>query len=310
MSNQGERAPGVQTQEIENGRNVRVRSFYFRHAEKASGAVGSAGAISTSSISERGREESVILGEQLPEPARDGYKIARSKSPRALETADALAKGYSDEGTDYKTRTKVELWPDDSDPKFVGPYLEKWEALKREIMAEKGIAPEDFGKLPPREQALIAEAAEEPVISEWLNNPESEMAKAYPPEEAAARLAVLVNRDVKMPERLKPDSEIDLFRITHKTGTEPLLMRIIKLEDGSKPKTLDQIGGSLGLNDGWELDVATDDGGNKNAKLTLYRVDRSGEDPKFVTKEFTIDLEELSRLAEKGIAKKYGDPNS
>lgn len=58
------------------GLDVKLRSFYFRHAEKASGDVGSDGKISQSLISASGKEASLHLGEQI-EPYFDKNNIQR-----------------------------------------------------------------------------------------------------------------------------------------------------------------------------------------------------------------------------------------
>lgn len=287
------------------GLNVKVRNFYLRHAEKASGIVGQDGKISKSTLSKRGEEESKILGEQLPFPAKHGFKIKWSSFQRTLETGEAKTKGYlgEEERRKFITRKDVTLLDPYAPQECRDLYLKKWQSNKLAIMKDMGIE-EEYDKLSTDQQAEIAERAEEPVTEEWLDNKDSELAKLYSPEEAAARLAVLVRRDIKMPKRLKSGSEVDLFRVTHKTITEPLLMKILILPNGGKPKKLKDIGGSLGLNEGWEINSFTNDEGKKEVKLFLYRVDRSGESPKYEKQEYKIDLEELNRLADLGVGLK------
>lgn len=293
--------------EKEKGLNVRVRSFYFRHAEKASAAIVNTGGtgMSRAAISEKGREESVELGKELPKPAEHGYKIAWSKNPRTIETTEAMAEGYlgGEERRKFKTRKRTALSEDYIPKPLYGPYVAKWEANKKKMMEDMGIKPEDFKNLSSTKQAEIAEKSEEPVVEEWIDNPESELTKIYPPETAAAHSAVLVRRDVNTPERLKSGSAIDFFRGTHKTVTEPLLMRILVDEKGGKPEKLSDIGGALGLNDGWELNSFTDENGEKRVKIIMYRANKTGENHLFLynKNEYGVDLEELNRLAVLGV---------
>lgn len=287
----------------EKGLNVKVRSFYFRHAEKASGIVGSGSNLSKSLISEKGKEDSIELGKHIENPARDGYKIGWSGNERTLQTGEAETEGYlgEEERKKFVTREKLEL-SEKNIPKEAGElYFSMWGENKKKILDELGIKTEDYEKLSPDKQAEIAEKAEEPVTSEWVDNNESELAKLYPQEKAAAHIAVLVRRDIKTPEKLVSGSSVDLFRITHKTITEPLLMKIIILENGEKPKKLEDIGGSLGLNEGWEIDSMTDENGEKSVKLFLYRVGKFEGELGYIKKEYNIDLEELERLADLGV---------
>ncbi len=285
------------------GLDVLVRSFYFRHAEKASGNVGTESGFSTSNISERGRSESAILGEQLPETAADGLKIAWSGSERTKETAEAMVSGLQKaEEKMFKTREKSKLGVYDYGSKeFADVYLKMWNSNKIAILKEMKISENDYNELDTNEQAKIAEKAEESVIQRWLDNPESELAKLSPPEVAAAHLAIFVRKNINMPQKLKSGSKVDLLGVTHKTITEPLLMRIIKLDNGGHLEKLEDIGGSLGLNEGWEVDSFVDEEGEKRVRLFVYRVDRSGDMPKYIKQEYCVDLEELDRLAELGL---------
>jgi len=288
----------------EYGKNILVRSRYFRHAQKASGAVGEGATISTSSISEKGRVESVELGSQLERPALDGYKIAWSGNPRTLETGKAVAEGYlgDEKRKEFNANEKKLLGNYTEDyAKWTEIYIAKWEKNKTDLMNSRGIDPLKYKELTPDEQMEIAEAAEEPVISEWLENSDGELAQAFSPEQTAAQVAVQVRRDIRMPEKLKSGSEIDLFRITHKTITEPLLMKILVLENGQKPDKLSDIGGSLSLNDGFEFESSTDEKGKPKVKFIMYRTDRLGEQPVYNKHEYAVDLAELNRLADLGI---------
>jgi hypothetical protein len=294
------------------GRNVHLRSRYFRHAEKASGNVGAGQTFSSANISPRGAEESKILGRQLGEPLTKGIKLYGSSQDRTIETGEATASGLregSEPVPELSSRRRQELLFSEPE-EYAGPYLERWETNKRAIMIDRGIIGESadaktmkiaYDALDTTTQADIAESAEEPVISEWLDDPNSELAQAYLPEHAATEVAILVHRDLKAANRLPNDSAYDMMKVTHKTVTEALLKRIIQLEGGKKPERLADIGGSLGLNDGFEFDIQTDEHGERVVTFTMYRVDRSGEEPKYVTEKYDVDLRELERLAELGV---------
>ncbi|HEY9585669.1 MAG TPA: hypothetical protein VJJ02_03735 [Candidatus Paceibacterota bacterium] len=294
------------------GRNVAVNTFYFRHAEKASGSVGEGSSISSSLISERGARQSRSLGQSLQhlsKPGLQGVKIGASTQPRTLETAQIMGRSYAGifAPENFNPRSKMELSADQLPEGFSKLYIGKWAVRKEKLLGERGLSLEDFGKLPTAEQAKIAERAEEPVIEEWLDRPRSGLARRYPPEKAAASLAVLVRRDVETAKRLRSGSSVNLLRVTHKTVTEPLLMRIVRLPGGGKPKKLADIGGPLGLNDGWELRTKTDADGHSKVSLYMYRVkDRETDEPIYEQKEFSLDLEELNKLAKLGLAYKHG----
>ncbi len=287
------------------GLDVRVRNFYFRHAEKASGEVGTVSdGISRSAISlglEGGRMNTLKLSSQLPEPA-DKYHIGWSGNVRTLETMDALTLDYDGKEQISEPVLFPELLDSIRPKEWDKLYISIWEGNKSKIMQEKSIDPAKFSKLSPSQQAEIAEGAEEPVMNEWIDNPESELAKLYPVETAATHIAVLVKQDLDLTAKLDSGTKLDQFRGTHKTITEPLLMKIIILENGKKPQKLEDIGGCMDLNDGWELDVRTDDKGEITYKFIMYRaVHDTGGGVTYLTKEFSVDVNELNRLGEIGL---------
>ncbi len=146
----------------------------------------------------------------------------------------------------------------------------------------------------PDEQEQIAESAEEPVIREWLDNPESELAKFFPPSQAAARFARLFNRrHERLAGKLYSGSEVDLFHITHKTITEPFLTSgvLIRKSDGKRITKLEQLGGSLTTLGDWESEVATDNAGNPSIVVKIR-----GE-------EYGIDHTVLENLLQQQIEK-------
>lgn len=292
-----------QQYELPKGRDVMVRNFYFRHAEKAIAIIGDVktGEISKSVISPNGKKESLMLGNQMPELTNQ-IEVGWSGIERSLETIEAKIEGGQKDSKNIFAKEYPEL-AGLAPEEWAKLYIVKWEENKRKILEEIGISEKKYPILPPGEQAEISEKAEEPVISEWLDNPNSDLAKLNPPENVAAYIAVLIREDIEKPEKLESGSKLDQLRGTHKTVMEPLLMRALKLENGQKPNQLEDIGGSLGLNDGFEIDLHIDREGKKNLKFIMYRAVRSepGEGIVFIKKEFDIDLDELNRLADLGI---------
>lgn len=292
-----------QQYELPKGRDVMVRNFYFRHAEKASAIIGDVktGEISKSAISSNGKRESLMLGNQIPELGEQ-VEVSWSGIDRSLETIEAKIEGGLKDSEHIFAREYSELaglMPE----KWAKLYISKWEANKRKILEERKINKKRYPILPVGEQAEIAEIAEEPVINEWLNNPNSELAKLYPPENAAANIAILVREDIEKPDNLESGTKLDQLRGTHKTVTEPLLMHILRLENGQKPKQLEDIGGAMGLNDGFEIDSYVNNAGEKSLKFIMYRAVRSepGGGVVFIKKEFNVNSEELNRLADMGL---------
>lgn len=296
------------------GRGVSARNIYTRHAQKASGAIGSGSQISSALISERGLVQSEALGEDLREKGGKqgkGLKMGTSNQKRTGETGRAVEKGFGSDPEAYKPRVAFELGFSHVPEDFNKLFIEKWDANKRDLMIERGLILADadaaavkaaFNALSPSGQADIAETAESPVMEEWLNESEGELAKMYSLEDAAAHLAPLVQRDRKSVSRFFSGSEVNRLRVTHKTVMEPLLMKILVLPNGEKPKTLSDIGGQMGLNDGWELRNGIDAEGKEVVRVFMNRVeDRSEDEPEYVQTEYGIDLEELERLAKLGV---------
>ncbi|MBI5530796.1 MAG: hypothetical protein HY918_04880 [Candidatus Doudnabacteria bacterium] len=139
----------------------------------------------------------------------------------------------------------------------------------------------EFAKLTSDQQEEIAEAAEEPVIREWIDNPDSTLAKKFPPKIQAAKFANLFNqRHERIAQKLNPNSEIDLFNTTHKTATEPFLASgvLIREKDNQRITKLSDIEGSLKILDQWESITKTDEQGNPITVIKIrgenYKIDQ------------------------------------
>ncbi len=273
----------------ECGREVTIKNYWIRHAQKMSGEIVSSDqtGISTSSISPKGQEESTDLGQTISAKA-DGAKGYISSSARTGETLENILQGYkeSNPGKPIRDmRIRKEL-THEFPPKFIKLYDSLFAVEKNRILAEEGRAPEEYSSLSPDEQERIAEAAEEPVIREWLDSPDSELARLYPPQQAAARFAKIFEKhDRRLAHRLFNNSQIDLMHVTHKTVTEPFLVSGVLISpEGDRVTRLEQLGGSLGVLDQWESEVHIDAQG-KSRQVVRIR-----------GKEYSIDQKVLSAL--------------
>jgi len=279
--------------------NVEVTNHWIRHAQKQSGDVcnASGDGISTSAISEKGASEATKLGQEIIAPGSTAKVVKRYASDqiRTVETLDNITEGYKDikPETEIKEAIRVKKELSSNPPsEYDKVYLKMWNENKKKIMEEKGLKFENFSKLSPDEQEKIAEAAEEPVIAEWLDNPDGELAKLHPPKDAASDFAVLFDRrHDRLVSKLKDDSKLDIMHNTHKTITEPFLMSgvLVDKQTGKNITKLEEIGGSLQILDNWTSKIKTDEKGE--AETTVQ----------FRDKEYTIDNEVLEELVERGL---------
>jgi len=287
------------------GAGVKVHNRWIRHTQKQSGEVFNkdVSGISISAISQSGEERATKYGLTM-DPEKEGMKGYVSESDRNNQTLDGIVEGYSEnnpEATIRNVRVKEELMV--HGPKnFIDLYNDKWTANKKKILESQGLTLEDFSKLTPDQQEQIAEDAEEPVIQEWLDNSDSELARLHPPRNAAAKFASLFNRrHDRLAKKLYNDSEIDIAHVTHKTVTEPFLASgvLIRNSDGSRINTIEQLGGSLRILDNWESETKTDEHGNPTTKV-IIRGEEYHLDPKVLEE---LAKEGIEQLKESGFAK-------
>jgi len=303
------------TYEKEFGQDTKFRVVTIRHAQKEGAEIFAAeGGISQSGISPQGEAESTQLGEVLnidTPTSGEGYGARASYINRTSQTLEKIEAGFKQppRGEDgERTRKivrKVELSAVGM-PEEVGKiYERKFNNNKDRLMARQGKNPKDFEKLTSDEQEKIAEAAEEPIVEEWLFDETSEMYRKYPSEVAASEVAALYANYVDMPELFYSGTEATLNQVTHKTATEPLLKEVLILPSGEKMTSLQDIGGSLGTLDSWELLVKTDEEEKKTVQILMRRKKRGEEDKlEFEEATYDVDLERLEELAQMQIDKK------
>ncbi len=249
--------------------------------------------ISTSEISVQGAVQAHEAGKimvRYSNPTRiKGYV---SGSSRTTETYDHIVDGVIEVNqTDVnkmKTRKRTELCVNPP-IEFLKLYGEKWEAEKQLAMVTQGIPFEQFGSLPPSQQAEIADRAENSIIKEWLENADSELAKIFPPTEAASDFAVLFKRHIHIAQHLNNGSKVELVHVTHRSIMEPFLISGVLIDsNGQSVTSLSQIGEPFESLGGWRSEVKTDDKGNVTTTVTLR------------DKEYTIDQDVLAQLVAHG----------
>lgn len=256
---------------IEKGKNVLIRNFWTRHAQKKSGELMNQGGtgMSESSISAKGAERAYGRGTTI-EASKHGAKIYVSPSPRTLETGKKIAEGYLEKNPEAKIRSErvEDILIGNPPQEFLNTFGQMFAKARDQILAGRNMS-----ELSPDDQERVADEAEEGIIQEWLSDANSVMARIYPPRKAAAEFAVLFGRrHSRMAKKLNSGSEIDLLHFTHKTITEPFLVSgvLTRKSDGERITNLEQIGGSLGTLDSWESDIKLDDKG-KGSIVVKFR---------------------------------------
>ncbi|MFA7244505.1 MAG: hypothetical protein WC080_04455 [Patescibacteria group bacterium] len=270
------------------GSDVKIRNYWNRHAQKQSGEVIVAGALSKSSISEQGASKAKELGGGI-EASQHGAKAYVSESPRTRETAESILNGYQESNPDVPIRNIAirEQLTLNFPKEFLELYDKKFTESRAKLMQEMGLDPDNFKSLPPDEQEKIAEKAEEPILAEWLSG-QTDLSQLQSPEMAAYNFAQLFNRrHNRMASKLYSGSEIDLFHISHRGIMEPFLTSGILIdEEGQRVNNIDQLGGSLAILEGWESEVDTDSDGNATISVILRN------------KRYSVDNDVLHQLVE------------
>lgn len=280
------------------GKDVEVISAFGRHAQKKSGEVGSTekGKLSTSAISPKGAENAFEFGEGLGLLSVDSdiMKAYTSHHKRTKETAENIIGGIKNinkEAIIGETRSEGVLagfFSNDWMDVYMGKFGEE-----RDIILEREWGGRKMSELTSDEQEIVAEKAEEPIITDWLENPESETAKMYSPREAAGDFALMfTHRSGRMAEKLKNHSRVGLLHSGHKMPGEAFLLSGILIDPvnpDNRITKLKDIGGSLGTLEGWQSKTTIDGEGNKEIKISVRGV------------EYDVDEEAVFELAKEGL---------
>jgi len=264
------------------GRNVEVKAIFMRHGPRAE----MRDTTEKTLISEAGKKKIREIGKAL-ETGRHGIKGYTSQVERAVETANlVLEEQEKNSAKVFKLRKKSELG--------LLPSSENFSRRFMEITNEN--LPWNFEELEEGEKQETFDKAEDKALDWWLKMRDRRPDEKTPsPQEVAADIAKLVNRYIRMADRLYSGSEIDLLNTSHKGTLEPflkeVLIRKIQDEKGKEKivrgfESIEEIGGGMRPAESWELDIKTDENGNKKVKLSLRG------------QEYDIDMERLKELVQ------------
>jgi broad specificity phosphatase PhoE len=210
-------------------------------------------------LTERGQAQSAEFGEGIK--SSDAIKGYSSPVKRVVETVERVIKS-APHGKKLTTRIRTEIGIPPSTSK---EFLEKYRELE-----ERG-----------------PDAAAEWHLSFGVNRPD---AKTPSPHENAGAIAYILNRYIRMTDKLYTGSKVDLINGTHQGFPEALLKEILIRQEGNKTirgfEKLEEIGGALRPTEGMEFTIKTDENGNKVIKLD------------FRGKQYDLDMSKLTELAE------------
>lgn len=280
--------------EMERGRNTEVRITFVRHAQKASPALleKDLAQISQASISEAGAERARKFGKEL---ARTGRRITKGFCTPVERTAETLREIFKEAPAvkgaevigEYLGFRGAEF-----SPEVAKKYNEIMNKRKTEYMA-KNFPGRNWDDLSLDEQTEAAEVSEEPAMQWYLDHGKERPDPDTPsPYEAASVVAYKLNRFINVTDHMPDGRVLDLLTAGHRTSTESFLKYcLIREVEGEKVTgfgKLEEIGGSLGLLDSWDLDIKNDEEGNRSMALS------------FRGKKYGVDSDKLREMAEDG----------
>ncbi|PIR57311.1 MAG: hypothetical protein COU72_01595 [Parcubacteria group bacterium CG10_big_fil_rev_8_21_14_0_10_41_35] len=210
-------------------------------------------------LTEEGKNQADRFGEELE--SKDAIKGYSSPVKRVIETVErAIENSPHDKKLTTRIRTELGISPSTSKE-----FLEKYRELEK-----RG-----------------HNAAAEWHLSFGANRPDAETPS---PHENAEAIAYILNKYIRMADRLYSGSEVDLINGTHQGFPEALLKEILIRQEGDKKilgfEELEEIGGALRPTEGMEFSIKTDEDGNKLVKL------------QFRGKTYDLDMDKLVALAE------------
>jgi len=264
---------GIEPKEA-RGKNIKIRAVFVRHGEKATSVK-----TSETGLTERGRQESAEFGRGLGK--RDAIKPYTTDTKRTRATSrEIVGASPTEKKMKQRIRDGLRIELDET-----GPFFKRLMQIKKEIIGE------DFQDIPDKELARRTEEAERRQTNYYLGFGEKRPdPNTYSPVEAASRVAQTVNTYIKMPERLNNGSEVDLVNAAHDMPISVFLSEVMVREvDGNRVigfDNVDEIGGPIRYNEGFELDISTDQTGDKVVRMF------------FRNQAYDIDTNRLQELVE------------
>lgn len=258
----------------QRGENVTIHAVFTRHGEKVHDPDNP-----ETPLTPEGEAGSKAAGEKRP--AVDAIKSYTSKTQRTEDTGKFMVEGSP---TDNKMTQRIR--------DNLGFHYEEESPFMKELMdKKKEILGDNYNDLQASEQIARLEKANSVMTDLYLkfgaDRPDE---TTYSPVETAATMAQVVDRYVSMADKLNTDSEIDLINATHDFNLAAFLKEVmIRNIDGENVTgfdSIDEIGGAVGFNEGFELLIKNDADANKSLKI-LFR-----------DEEYDIDQDRLAELVQ------------
>lgn len=257
------------------GKDIEIHAYFVRHGEKKH----SSNSFETS-LSEKGQKKSEKYGENLENQRIKAYS---SDTERTKETAGKTIKG-SPANKKIGPEIRKELGVKYSD-----------EYAKKELAEKMKILGENYNDLPEEEKKERLYKHNTESINRYLSygdkKPDQETDS---PVELAAMLTKRVDIYLRQAERLKNGSKDDIVNVTHDYSISAFLKEVMIREVQEKKirgfNSVEEIGGPIDYNEGFEISIKTDSEGKKSVGMD------------FRGKNYEIDmhrLEELKNIASK-----------
>ena len=263
------------SENIENkyGKNVKIHAIFLRHGEKETDI-----ATADTGLTEKGRKESLEIGRRLDE--KDLIKAYSSDTDRTKESAELIVFASPTEKK-MKHRIKKEL----------GFYYDKNGYFFNNLMkTKKEMLGQDFKGLQEEEKKEKMEEYENWATDYYLSfNEQRPDEGTMSPVETAAIVAKRVEKYIKMADRLPSGSDVQTIDNTHDMNLAAFLKEaLVRDVNGQKIrgfKSIEEIGGSLAFNEGFEIIVENDEEGKKNIKFVFRK------------RQYELDFQRLNELS-------------
>lgn len=273
MQNNFETKTFLENTEDKNGKNVKICVLFLRHGEKEMDTATGA----ETGLTERGRKESAEVGKSLDK--KDLIKAYSSNTDRTKESAELIVANSSTEKK-MNLRLKEEL---------AFHYDKKGDFVNKLMETKKEMFGQDFNGLREEEKKERMDKYGNWATDYYLNfggqRPDE---GTMSPVETAAMTSKLAERYAKMADRVYSGSDIQLINDTHDFNIASFLKEVLIRDiNGQKIrgfKSIKEVGGHLGFNEGFELIVENDNEGKKNIKLG------------FRGQQYELDVQRLSEL--------------
>lgn len=256
------------------GRNVKIHAIFVRHGEKGLSII-----TGETYLTKRGRKESKKFGKGLEK--RKAIKPYSSDTERTIETVKLIVEASP---TKKKMRQRVK--------KELGFYcLEGGDFIREAMRIKKETLGKDFDNLSKEEKEKRLRESDKRQTNYYLSFGDKRPDPGtYSPVEAAAMVARRVDIYMRMPEKLHFSTDIDLINVSHDLSLSAFLKEVLARNVEKKQirgfNTIDEIGGPIGFNEGFEILIQTDNQGKKSVKMS------------FRNQEYQVDAKRLNELVE------------